>query len=206
MSTTLQTFNHTLCEFIDELSLTFDEVPQIKLYKAGLPALLQQDERAALKYFVNATKHVGDRIVQKDATIFDEDAIDLGMGLRVSDLWHAEGLDDDTRDAIWNYLTSLFILGTTIDSLDEKMLGAIETLANETAQKLKNQGDGLDLASVLPGLMQSVGGILGSDLGGGAGDPGLQDVLQSVMGSMNFSGMRDMLPAPDEDDDMDCNM
>jgi len=181
MSTTLQTFNHTISEFLDELSLTFEEVPQIKLYQAGLPALLEKDERTALKFFMNATKKHGDKIISKDPSLFEEDVVDLGMNLHLSDLWHADGLDDDTREAIWNYLSSLFILGTTIDSLDDSMLQSIETLANNTARQLKAQGS-MDIASVLPGLFQSV--------------------IQSVMGSMNFAGMQDMLPGPEDDDDM----
>lgn len=200
MSTTLQTFNHTISEFLDELSLTFEEVPQIKLYQAGLPALLEKDERAALKFFMNATKKHGDKIISKDPSLFEEDAVDLGMNLRLSDLWHADGLDDDTREAIWNYLSSLFILGTTIDSLDDSMLQSIETLANNTARQLKAQGS-MDIASVLPGLMQSVGGILGSGAPD-TSDPNFQSVIQSVMGSMNFAGMQDMLPGPEDDDDM----
>jgi hypothetical protein len=198
MSTTLNSFNHVLCEFIEELSLTFDEVPQIKLYKAGLPSLLTQDERAGLNFFMNAVRSHGNRIMAKDETLFSEDAIDLGMGLSVSELWHAEGLDDDTRNAIWNYLTSLFILGMTIESLDSDMLGAIENLANETANKLKNQGGGLDISNMLPDLMSSVGGILGAGPIDGS-DQQMGEILQSVMSSMNFSGMQNLLP-PQEDD------
>ena len=203
MSTTLRTFNHTLCEFLDELSLTFDEVPQIKLYKAGLPALLQQDERAALTYFMNATRDHADKIMKKDASLFEEDAIDLGMNLRISDLWHAEGLDDETRNAMWNYLSSLFILGMTIDSLNENMLSSIENLANETAKKLKDQGS-MDLGAMLPGLMQSVGGILGNaDMATGANDPGFQNVLNSMLGGMGLpGGMQGMLQGGQEDDEM----
>lgn len=203
MSTTLRTFNHTMLEFFDELSLTFDDVPQIQLYKNALPGMLEQNDRAALEFFMNATKAHGEKIMAKDSSLFDEDAIDLGMNLRLSDLWHAEGLDDDSRNAIWNYLSSLFILGTTIQSLDDNMLQSIENLANQTAQQIKEQGS-MDMSAILPGLMQSVGGILGSGAGGGTdpNDPGFQNIVQSVLGGMNLSGMKNMLPQADDDDDM----
>jgi len=200
MSVTLQTFNHTLCEFIDELSLTFDDVPQIKLYKAGLPALLAQDERAALEFFMDATRAHADKIMKKDSSLFEEDAIDLGMGLKISDLWHADGLDDDTRGAIWNYLSSLFILGMTIDSLDENMLSSIENLANQTAAKLKSKGS-MDLGAMLPDLMQSVGGILGNQgMIDGASEPGFQNVLQSMLGGMDLTGL---LKGADDTEEME---
>ena len=199
MSTTIQTFNYTLTEFLEELSLTFDDVPQITLYKNTLPSILKNDERAGLNFFMNATRVHGDQIMNKDESMFDGDAIDLGMNLKISDLWHAEGLDEGTKDAMWNYLSTLFVLGMTLEGLSGDILNSIEDIAKTAAEQLKTQGN-LDMSSLLPGLIENVSGMFGAEAPD-LNDPTFQNMMQSIMGTMTGGSIGDILPAIEENDE-----
>ena len=183
--TTVATFNKTLLDFIADLSETFDDVSEIGLLKALVPSLIRDNEMAAVDLFMAAMTPYAKSIVNRDASMFDAPVI-LGT-LDVSTLWNADGLDDATRSAILDYVNSLFVLGMTLQKVDGAVLGQIESLAGDAAKSLKQSGS-LDIASVLPGLMQNVGSMLGMkpDEIPNMDDPEMKKILDSVM--QNFTG------------------
>ena len=183
--TTIATFNKTLLDFISDLSETFDDVSEIGLLKMMIPTLINDDEHGAMKLYMNALRPYSEKLIKKDVTMFDQPVV-LGT-LDVSTLWHADGLDDGTRDAIMNYVSSLFVLGMTIENVDGDMLNNIEKMASDAAASLKESGS-IDIASVLPGLMQNVGAMLGmrSEEIPSLDDPKMRQILDSVM--QNFTG------------------
>jgi len=183
--TTVATFNKTLLDFIADLSETFDDVSEIGLLKALVPTLIRDNEMAAVDLFMAAMTPYAKSIVNRDASMFDAPVI-LGT-LDVSTLWNADGLDDATRSAILDYVNSLFVLGMTLQKVDGAVLGQIESLAGDAAKSLKQSGS-LDIASVLPGLMQNVGSMLGMkpDEIPNMDDPEMKKILDSVM--QNFTG------------------
>ena len=175
--TTLNSFNHMLKEFVPELSATFPDYPQITLFKAGLPGMLEENPRCGLDSFMKATSPYGDKIMQADESFFEAD-IDLGMGLKLNELWHADGLDADTRKAIFSYVSSLYVLGITIQSLDPSILNGIEDIAKNAAATMKETGT-VDISSMLPQMMSQVGSLMGVDTPS-ADDP----TFQSLMGML----------------------
>ena len=183
--TTVATFNKTLLDFIVDLSETFDDVPEIGLLKALVPTLIRDNETAAVDLFMTAMAPYAQHVINRDASMFEAPVI-LGA-LDVSTLWNANGLDDVTRSAIMDYVNSLFVLGMTIQKVDGAVLGQIESLAGDAAKSLKQSGS-LDIASVLPGLMQNVGQMLGMDPTDvpDMNDPEMKKILDSVM--QNFTG------------------
>lgn len=189
--TTLGSFNHMLQEFVGELSATFPDYPQITLFKAGLPAMIEDNPRACLDTFMQATSPHGDKIMQGDESFFESD-IDLGMGLKLNDLWHADGLDDDTRKAIFSYVSTLFVLGMTIQSLDPSILNGIEGIAKDAAASMKESGS-VDVASVLPQMMSKVGSLMGVD-SPDPNDPAFQNLLGMMSNGLGNGGMLDGNP------------
>jgi len=198
--TTVATFNKTLLDFIADLSETFDDVSEIGLLKALVPTLIRDNEMAAVDLFMAAMTPYAKSIVNRDASMFDAPVI-LGT-LDVSTLWNADGLDDATRSAILDYVNSLFVLGMTLQKVDGAVLGQIESLAGDAAKSLKQSGS-LDIASVLPGLMQNVGSMLGMkpDEIPDMNDPEMKKILDSVM--QNFTGSS--FAEYTENERMDCD-
>lgn len=210
--TTVRSFNHILEEFVDELSETFSDYPQIQLFKAGLPGMLEQDEWYGVNTLMETLTPHGDKILNNDRTFFEEE-LHLGMGLKLNQLWREE-LDDDTRDAIANYVSTLFMLGMTLKSITPDIMSKIESIAQSAAMDMKMKGGHMDMASMLPGMIQQVGGLLGAqsqDIDSAMGGE-MQAMMQGLVGQVsNVVGgpalMQSMQPPSIEDveegDDMD---
>lgn len=200
--TTLASFNHMLKEFVDELSTTFPEYPQIALFKAGLPAMLEADERRGLDMYMAAVSPHGDKIMSGDESFFQED-MDLGMGLKLNELWNAEGLDDETRKAIFSYVSTLFVLGMTIQALDPSILNGIEDIAKNAAASMKESGS-LDMTQMLPQMMQQVGSLMGVGAPD-TNDPKFQSLMGMIGQNLTAGGVSDILPALGDggDEEMD---
>jgi hypothetical protein len=179
--TTIAAFNHSLKEFLGDLASTFPEKADIAFYEQMLPALLKTNEKAGLAFFMDATRLHGDKILQRDVTFFDQ-PIYIGKGLNLTDLWNDPGLDDESKDVIWNYLNTLYVLGMTLEGISNDMLQGIESLAQSTAEKLKNGDETFE--SVLPTLMSSVGNIMGVSIPDGDDAPDFTSLLGGVMASM----------------------
>jgi hypothetical protein len=67
-------------------------------------------------------------------------------------------MSENTRAATWQYLQTLYMLGTTITSIPDDTLKMIEGIAKECADKMQNDGGGIDQDA----LMKMMGGMLGN--------------------------------------------
>ena len=182
--TSIAAFNHSLKEFLGDLASTFPEKPEIAFYEQFLPTLLQTDERAGLTYFMNATRDHGQKLMNRDESFFAED-ICIGKGLNLSDLWNDEGLDTDSKNAIWDHLNMLFVLGMTIEGVNENVLSGIESLAQSAAQKI--QSGEASFGTLLPELMSSVGSMMGVQAPNDEESmSAFNDMLGSMLGGLQF--------------------
>ncbi len=129
MSTTVEAFNEMLQQFIDELVLTFPEVKTFKKYQSALKVVRKSTPKVPLKEFYDSVKPYSDKIMKKDETFFTEDAQDIEFinDLNIQSVW--SGSSDTTKNAIWQYMQTLYILATTISALTQETLSAIEDIA-----------------------------------------------------------------------------
>ncbi len=72
-------------------------------------------------------------------------------------------LSPNTKEATWQYLQTLYMLGTTIISIPAETLSMIEGLAKDCADKLESGDGDVDQDA----LMKMIGGMMG-----GMGDSG----------------------------------
>jgi hypothetical protein len=129
MSTTVDAFNEMLQQFIDELVLTFPNVNNFKKYQTALKVVRKSTPKVPLKEFYDSVKPYSDKIMKKDETFFLEDAQDIEFinDLNIQSVWGESS--NNTKDAIWQYLQTLYILATTISALPQETLSAIEDIA-----------------------------------------------------------------------------
>ena len=66
-------------------------------------------------------------------------------------------MSPNTKEATWQYLQTLYMLGTTIISIPAETLSMIEGLAKGVADKMQTDGGELDQDA----LMQMMGSMLG---------------------------------------------
>jgi hypothetical protein len=66
-------------------------------------------------------------------------------------------MSQNTRDVTWQYLQTLYMLGTTITSIPADTLSMIEGIAKDCADKMQTEGGSIDQDA----LMKMMGGMLG---------------------------------------------
>ena len=78
--------------------------------------------------------------------------------MNIYDHWTPE-LSQVTKDAIWQYLQTLYMLGSTILNIPEETLSMIESVAKKCADSLQN-GGGLDEKALMSSMSGLFGGLM----------------------------------------------
>ena len=128
-------------QFLMELHKTFPEEKGLKKYIAAFELMRSANGKMIVDGFMeNVAPHV-DKINSKDESFFLEHAenIEFLKDINLKNCWPKASTG--TKDAIWQYLQTLYMLGTTITAIPQETLSVIETVAKECAEKMQN-GDG----------------------------------------------------------------
>lgn len=146
MATTLSSFNDLMQQFLDELEITFPTDNKLKKYQSNFSLLKKANARKPLNSFMDAVREHSSKIMSKDETYFLESDDAFVVDLDIKTKW-AES-SDTTKSAIWQYLQTLYIIGTTIQSLPSEALSMIEEVAKKCADSF-NPGDMSSLIELL---------------------------------------------------------
>lgn len=138
--TTYTAFNSMLSEFFCDLADTFDEYVVITDAKNMLDGLISVDESTKLPMttFVEVFQPHAELVMSKDPKLFDVCDIPMisGGGFDMAKEWSS--LQEDNKDAIWNYVQQLYLTGTTILSMSGDVLKSIESLTEGCMKKVED--------------------------------------------------------------------
>ena len=157
--TSVSTFNDMHEQFINELEQTFPEEKAFKKYHVSLDIMRAANPRKCVDSFMKNIGKYSAQIMSKDDSFFAE----IG-DLPINKHWNGD-LSDGTKNAIWQYLQTLNILGMTITSIPADMLSMVEGAAAKCAESMQN-GGGMDEKSLMSGmtsLFSSMTGLLGQE-------------------------------------------
>jgi hypothetical protein len=149
-------FNEMMSQFLVELHKTFPEERGIKKMLTSFDVLKSTNPRMVVDGFMNGVSPYASQISAKDDKFLLEECgnIDFLKDLDLATYWMK--MSANTREATWQYLQTLYMLGITITSLPEGTLSQIESIAKGVADNMQN-GDGeLDQDA----LMQMMGNML----------------------------------------------
>jgi hypothetical protein len=151
-------FNDMLSQFLVELHKTFPDEKGIKKMLTSFDVLKSTNPRLVVDAFMKGVTPYADKISAKDETFLlkEIDTIDFLKDLNIKSYW--ERMTANTKSATWQYLQTLYMLGTTITSIPDDTLKMIEGIAKDCADKLQD-GDG-ELNQ--DALMKMMGNMLGS--------------------------------------------
>ena len=151
-------FNDMMSQFLVELHRTFPEEKSIKKMLTSFDVLKASNPRLVVDGFMNGVSPYATQISSKDDTFLLEECkkIDFLKELDLSSYWTR--MSSNTKDATWQYLQTLYMLGTTITSIPDDTLKMIESIAKECADKM--QGDDGELNQ--DALMKMMGNMLGN--------------------------------------------
>lgn len=157
------TFNALALEFVKELSEVFPENSTLTECVKNFDTIVSEDPKKPMDFLV---KIVGDKaaaINSKDETVFDDIAI---PGMVVKEMWNSTS--DNTKEAIWQYLSTLHMLASTLGNTSGELMSGIENMAMEFANKMATGN--MDVPTMLNEVMQRVqtldlSSLEGADIG-----------------------------------------
>ena len=165
--TTVKAFNEMMGQFLDELSATFPEEEAVK------KALEAPRTRETFETFMKQVSPYSNQLMQKSEAFFcDENEFVAGLNLKA--LWSSEGVSENTKAAIWQYVQTMYILGTTINMFPPETLSMIETAAEACAKNMQTQGPNIDEQTLMAGMNNMLTQMLaaGGPLAGARPPPG----------------------------------
>ncbi len=150
-------FNDMLPQFLVELHKTFPEEKGIKKMTTSFELIKQTNPRLIVDGFMTGVTPYADKISGKDESFLLEEieTIDFLKDLNIKSYWTR--MSESTKGATWQYLQTLYMLGTTINSIPADTLSMIEGIAKECADKMQTDGGDLDQDA----LMKMMGSMLG---------------------------------------------
>jgi hypothetical protein len=149
-------FNDMMSQFLVELHKTFPEEKGIKKMLTSFDLLKSTNPRLVVDGYMNGVSPYADKISAKDETFLLEEIenIEFLKELDIKRYWSK--MSPNTKGATWQYLQTLYMLGTTITALPADTLSQIENIAKGVADNMQS-GDGeLDQDA----LMQMMGSML----------------------------------------------
>jgi hypothetical protein len=154
-------FNDMMGQFLVELHKTFPEEKSIKKMLTSFDLIKTTSPRLLVDSFMKSVSPYAESISSKDEIfiLVHSSDIEFLAELNIVNLWKRMG--QGTKDAIWQYLQTLYILGTTIQSVPEDTLTAIEAMAKDVADKMAAGGDDINQDALMK-MMGSMTGMLGN--------------------------------------------
>lgn len=141
--TTVNAFNEMMDQFLTELNLTFPENKSVMKVQSAFEIVKRTNPSHVLDNFMKSVKPYSKKIMSKDDTFITRDSNDIEFlhDIDIISMWSDSS--DATKSAIWQYLQTLVVLGTTIQSLPKDTLSMIEDMAKKCAEQMKDvPGDG----------------------------------------------------------------
>lgn len=145
---TISAFNDMMEQFLEELVQTFPDEPAMKKYQVSFEILRKANSRGCMEQFMNSVKPYSSQIMSKDAAFFLDNE-DVLKEFNLKAIW-TDDVSARTKDAIWQYLQTLYMLGMTISALPEDALASLEQMALKCAKDMK-PGD-LDPSALMNGV------------------------------------------------------
>ena len=145
---TITGFNDMMEQFLEELVQTFPEEPAMKKYRNAFEMLRGANSRTCMENFMQNIGPYSKQVMAKDASFFLNNP-DVFKDFKLTNIWTDE-LSENTKNAIWQYLQTLYILGNTISALPENTLNMIEILAKQCAGEM-NAG-AIDTSALMTGM------------------------------------------------------
>lgn len=162
--TTINAFLDMYGQFLNELAQTFPDDPIVKNVQA------EPRTKAVFDEFVKAVLPVQNKLMSKDDSFFDP-SNNFVSKLNLHVIWKSPEATENTKNAIWQYLQTMYVLGNTINMFPPETLSMIESAAEACAKNMQAQGVGPNSMSEKD-LMAGMNNMLSQMLSGG-GIPGL---------------------------------
>ena len=130
-SVAYKSFNAMLSEFISNLSDVFDDVPELQTANTTLSGLLEMNDEVEmpLETFHGVFGEKSDLIMNKDPELFKQVNLPMVENFDLNKAYCES--DEDTQGSIWEYLSQLTMLATTVKTLTPDMFSTINSITED---------------------------------------------------------------------------
>ena len=158
--TSITAFNDMMGQFLMELHKTFPEEKGLKKYITAYEMLRQTNPKKIVTGFMKNIAPFVEKISTRDETFFLDDSNDIEFlkPLNIKKCWPEAS--EGTKSAIWQYIQTLYMLGTTITSIPAETLSMIENVAKQCADKLQNEGGDIDESQLMKSMQGMLSGMM----------------------------------------------
>ena len=154
-----QAFNSMMEEFLNELIETFPEEKALKIEVTKFQTLRKANSKKVVEGFMHAIGPYQTDISNKNENIMKRTDVDFLNKMNIKKWW-TKDLSENTKEAIWSYLNTLIMLGTTITSIPSDMLKTIESVAEQCASSMDGDSDKApNMGALFAGLQSMMGNI-----------------------------------------------
>ena len=163
-------FNQTLQEFLNELVQVFPEETSIQTQIEKFELKTVTDSRVALDAVMPELAKRADMISKRDDAVMVH-MKDIFPEIDFIKLWGSD-VSENTKKAIWDYLNTLLMLGTTIMTIPTNMLSEIEKIAQSCVSQMQENQTQPDQVFIEAqkaifnnGMLQNLMGNMGQQMG-----------------------------------------
>lgn len=144
-----ETFNALALEFVKELSEVFPENTVLAECVKNFDTIVSEDPKKPMDFLMKVVGDKTEAINSKDDAIFDDITI---PGMAIKEMWTSTS--ESTKEAIWQYLSTLQMLASTLGNTSGELMSGIEDMAMEFANKMATGN--MDVPTMLNEVMQRV--------------------------------------------------
>jgi len=127
-------FNTLAIEFLSKMAVTFPHENKITEYKFLFETIQRMDYKKPVEMFMASVEPYGLQVMSKDENFFktSKDVVvraeSLSGRLGLIDVW--ESTSPETKNSIWTYLQSLYVIGMKAMGLDDQLKMVIKQVTN----------------------------------------------------------------------------
>ena len=126
VQTNIEYFNYNLKLFVNDIIKVFPDLKEELVEYYGIILVEESsNEDKFIKRFMRKLADKKNFISQKDDKLFEE-SIHILKSVDFKDLWVSEKLKDSTKQTIWDYLQTLYVIGETIVSDSDSIKKLVE--------------------------------------------------------------------------------
>lgn len=158
----ISAFNEMMGQFLIELHTTFPEEKGVKTFMNKFELLRKTNPRKCVDKYMSGIAPYVEKISNKDESFFLEEAnnLDFLKDLNIQKHWSSPDITPNTKNAIWQYLQTLYMLGTTITAIPPETLSMIENIAKECASKMQDENGEMNEKALMSTMNNLLGGLM----------------------------------------------
>ena len=140
LQTLITEFNKTLEEFINKMIMQFPEETKLKSYLSAFKVTKMYDKTMPIKIFMGGSLQFKEQIKNRDTLFFQKretfvnrikQASSFADEMGLINYW--ENLSDVSKNAIWDYIQTLFVMGEMYITKDSSALEKINKVYMNTS-------------------------------------------------------------------------